>query len=101
MDSIGVSEAQYPGSIPGEATVIFENNIYVSFNDKPNVICLFVVQLNMLYSPQYVKSITRTKNAMLLTVKSNFENKFQVFSFNSFQFVIISGIKIRIVKKGM
>ncbi len=26
MDSIGVSEAQYPGSIPGEATVIFENN---------------------------------------------------------------------------
>ena len=43
MDSIGVSEAQYPGSIPGEATVIFENNIYVSFNDKPNVICLFVV----------------------------------------------------------
>ena len=31
MDSIGVSEAQYPGSIPGEATVIFEDNIYFNF----------------------------------------------------------------------
>ena len=31
MDSIGVSEAQYPGSIPGEATVILENNIYANF----------------------------------------------------------------------
>ena len=31
MDSTRVSEALNPGSIPGEATVIFENNIYVSF----------------------------------------------------------------------
>ena len=31
MDSIRVSEAPDPSSILGEATVIFENNIYASF----------------------------------------------------------------------
>ena len=31
MDSTRVSEALNPGSIPGEATVIFENNIYDNF----------------------------------------------------------------------
>ena len=31
MDSTRVSEALNSGSIPDEATVIFENNIYVGF----------------------------------------------------------------------